>query len=196
MDDSRRSIPFSIHQASPIPIQAATFWIMTVLGLLTLLTDLWHAEHWLVIAGPFLTPAMWQSLLAAIFLLTFLTWAWFAFLQSAKYSRAKCQAVYKALYRYILKGSQEESAIIADELTYSMKALVQHAPPIERQSGFATANDEIMELHQIVAHDLLALIADKRFCRVIAGSSPATALSLYQEMVDRHKFDINVKAFY
>ena len=55
--------------AAPIPLQGITFGVVAGVGVLTLLTDLWRAEQWLVPQGGLLTPASWQALLGGSFLL-------------------------------------------------------------------------------------------------------------------------------
>ena len=71
-------------QTAPIPLLGITFSVVTAVGILTLLTDLWRAEQWLVPEGTLLTPGSWQAILGGLFLLTFLTWTWFAFIQPPK----------------------------------------------------------------------------------------------------------------
>ena len=60
-------------RTAPLPLQGITFSVVAAVGILTLLTDLWRAEQWLVPQGNVLTPATWQALLGGLFLLTFLT---------------------------------------------------------------------------------------------------------------------------
>lgn len=76
-------------ETAPIPLLSVTFSIVSTIGVLALLTDLWRAEQWLVPRGNLLTPASWQAILAGLFLLTFLAWAWFAFIrpESRRYRR-------------------------------------------------------------------------------------------------------------
>src|SRR5690606_13405504 len=45
------------------------------------------------------------------------------------------------------------------------------------------------------ANDLLLLIADKRLCRAIVESSPATALAVFQAMAETKKYGIQVETF-
>ena len=78
-------------KTAPIPLVNVTFGVVSVIGILTLLTDVWRAERWLVPAGNFLTPVTWQALLGAIFLLTFLTWGWFAIVRRATFGHANAK---------------------------------------------------------------------------------------------------------
>lgn len=114
-------------RTAPIPLMGITFSVVFAVGVLTLLTDLWRAEKWLVPKGNLLTPASWQALLGGLFLLTFLTWTWFAFIRPVTYGRHNAERYAQTLYRFILKGSPTELAVIADELGYSAMALVRYA---------------------------------------------------------------------
>ena len=78
-------------RTTPLPLQGITFAVVGAVGVLTLLTDLWRAEQWLVPRGNLLTPSGWQALLGGLFLLTFLTWAWFAFIRPPVYGKRNAQ---------------------------------------------------------------------------------------------------------
>ena len=58
---------------TPLPLQKLSFAVVGAVGILTLLTDLWRAEQWLVPEGNLLTPSGWQAILGGMFLLTFLS---------------------------------------------------------------------------------------------------------------------------
>jgi len=187
-------------QTAPVPLQGVTFSVVASVGILTLLTDLWRAQGWLVPQGNLLTPASWQALLAGLFLLTFLTWAWFAFIKRPTFGKRNAERYAHTLYRLILKGDPTELAVVADELTYSARALVQHATDRKSQNGYSRNQDEGESqppAPNVVgfANDLLLLIADKRFCRVIVESSPGTALAIFQEIGETKKYGIPVEIF-
>lgn len=187
-------------RTAPIPLLGITFSVVTAIGVLTLLTDLWRAEQWLVPKGNLLTPASWQALLGGLFLLTFLTWTWFAFIRPPAYGRHNAERFAQTLYRFILKGSPAELAVIADELTHSTRALVRYATDrgelknyrVERADAERRPNPPKIEAY---ANDLLLLIADKRLCRAIVESSPVTALAVFQEMGEAKKYGIQVETF-
>lgn len=182
-------------RSAPIPLLGITFSVVATIGVLSLLTDLWRAEQWLVPKGNLLTPGSWQAILGGLFLLTFLTWAWFAFIRPPTYGRHNAERFAKTLYRFILKGSPVELAVIADELAISAKALVRHAT--DRKKYRLTNGDEKNGPSKVerYANDLLLLIADKRLCRSIVESSPGTALAVFQAMADMKKYGIQVETF-
>ena len=114
-------------RTTPLPLQGVTFSVVAAVGGLTLLTDLWRAEQWLVPRGNLLTPAGWQAFLGGIFLLTFLTWAWFAFIRPPIFGKRNAQRYGQTLYQIILKGSPSELSVIADEVARSANSLIRHA---------------------------------------------------------------------
>lgn len=185
-------------RTAPIPLMGLTFAVVAAVGVFTLLTDLWRAEQWLVPKGTLLTPPSWQALLGGLFLLTFLTWTWYAFIQPPTYSRYNSERFAKTLYRFILKGSPTELAVIADELAYSARALVRHATDRGRRKNYKLESDEEKDDSTKIeryANDLLLLIADKRLCRAIVDSSPGTALAIFRAMTDMKKHGIPVETF-
>ncbi|CAI8716662.1 ANK_REP_REGION domain-containing protein [Pseudomonas sp. IT-P395] len=186
-------------QTAPIPLQRLTFSVVAIVGVLTLLTDLWRAQGWLVPKGGMLTPPLWQAFLAGIFLLTFLTWTWFAFIRRPTFGKRNAKRYAETLYRRILKGDSKELSVIADELTYSAKALVHYATErrVLRNSRRIQNDDGQPDLPVVEAYanDILLLIADKRLCRVIVESSSGTALAFFNEMGQTKKYDIQVEIF-
>ena len=185
---------------SPLPLQKITFAIVTAVGILTLLTDLWRAEQWFVPAGNLLTPASWQAILGGAFLFTFLSWAWFAFIKPPIYGKRNAMRYAQTLYRFILKGDTKELSVIADELTYSVKSLVRYATDKGELKNDRLNKEESQKSIEppkvtAIANDILLLIADKRFCRTIVESSPGTALAVFREVFDTKKYGIQIETF-
>lgn len=183
-------------RVAPIPLRTMTFAVVASVGILTLLTDLWRSEGWLVPKGHLLTPATWQAILAGIFLLTFLTWAWFAFIRPSTFSKWNAKHYAKAMYQFILKGSPTELSIVADELIHSVPSLITHASNRNRlQRRRALTEKWDTPTVEAYANDLLLLIADKRLCRAIVASSPVTALAIFEEIKTAEKYDIQIGIF-
>ncbi|MBE3144359.1 MAG: hypothetical protein IMZ61_10605, partial [Planctomycetes bacterium] len=192
--DSRYRFRVSI---APVPLQRSTFAVVVVVGVLSLLTDLWRAQSWPVPEGNLITPAEWQAVLAGAFLLTFLAWAWFAFIRPPTYGRLNSLRYARALYRTILKGSVSELAVIADEVARSAGSLIRFATE-GRPKGRLRSGREIDNRRPNVAslaNDILLLIADARFCCAIVESSPGTALAIFREIARTGKYEVRIKQF-
>lgn len=184
--------------SAPIPLYGSTFVVVTAVGALTLLTDLWRAQGWLVPKLSFLTSASWQALLAGAYFLTFLIWAVFAFIKPATFSKWNAKRFAQTLFGVIVKGSPTELAVVADELRRSAKAIVLNA------TGGARLPDTFPNLSTSIkqpskaerySNDILSLIADKRFCRAIVESSPVTAWAFFGEMGAQKKYGIQIQTF-
>ncbi len=174
---------------APIPLYKVTFMTMSSIGVLTLLTDLWRAEQWLVPKGNLITPAQWQALLGGLFLLTFLAWAWFAFIKPAQFGSSNAKRYYEALKQIIIKGSPSELPVIADEFKKSVKSIIRHS--IERNES--TGKDKrAVATH---ANNVLLLIAHKKFCRTLVESSSDTILEIFQEIERTKKYKVPMNAF-
>lgn len=188
-------------RTTPLPLQGITFAVVGAVGLMTLLTDLWRAEEWLVPQGDLLTPSGWQAFLGGLYLLTFLTWAWFAFIRPPIYGKWNAERYARTLYSVILKGSPSELSVIADEFALSVKSLISYATDrgelknYPRPEGQSRKRPKRLSKVTGYANDILVLIADKRFCRAIVESSPGTALALFHEIGETKKYGIQVEIF-
>lgn len=183
---------------APIPLQGISFVVVTAVGLLTVLTELWRAEHWLVPRGAVLTPAMWQAVLAGALVLTFQSWVWFAIVRPPVFGRYNAKRYARVLYQIIVKGASSELAAIAGELAFSTRSLIHHAPRAHERTRANSANRAASKRRSSVsgyANDILLLIADKRFCRTIVESSPATAHAIFDAVSKTGKYDVLVQTF-
>lgn len=182
---------------TPLPLQGITFSVVAAVGILTLLTDLWRAEQWLVPQGNLLTPAGWQAFLGGLFLLTFLTWVWFAFIRPPVFGKRNAQRYGQILYRIILKGSPSELSVVADEVARSAKPLIRQATDRGELKNYRRHEKEEKSPPKVTAcaNDILLLIADKRFCRAIVESSPGTALAVFYEIGETQKYGVPVEIF-
>lgn len=185
--------------SAPLPLEKLTFGVISSIGILTILTDLWRSEEWFVPCGSLLTPNSWQALLAMTLLIAFLLWAWFAFIKPPVFSPLNARRYAQALYRGVVKSAPTELAVIAEELGRSAGALVSNATsnvPSER----AKRNVIMRWLYRrsdcaAYADDILLLIADNRVCKAIVSDSPQTALLFFLEITGQGKYGINIGAF-
>ena len=184
---------------APFALRETTFFIIAALGLLTLLTDLWRAEEWLVIKGPLFTPSTWQGLLGGIFLLTFLSWAWFAFIKPPTFGKHNAKRFYDSVYKIIITGSPQELSILATELGRSYSSIVELAkedPLISPSQNNAEDDQEIKKpLPEDYANQLLLLIADKRLCKMIVKSGSGALISFFSTITALDKYRIPVDIF-
>lgn len=177
---------------APVPLKGITFGVVVIVGMLTLLTDLWRAEQWLVLTSIPLTIGSWQALMGGTLLLNFFLWIWFAFIRPATYGKWNAKRFTQALYLHILKDSQEELSIIADEITQSAYNIIQNT--IDEYWILNNKGTEIKEI-QLHANNILSIISDKRMCRAIANASPITARIIFQAIRKTNKYNNEIFVF-
>ncbi|WP_259466129.1 hypothetical protein, partial [Pseudomonas aeruginosa] len=172
-------------QVAPVPLQTITFYAVAVVGLLTLLTDLWRANGWLIPKGQFFTLASWQAFLGGVFLTTFLLWSFFAFIRPPKFSWYNGTRFANSLLNFVARGAPAELSIISDEISRSIKPIIE----------YAVGNGSNLRSAKIAAQDILSIIADKRMCQAIVESSPITAWALYNEIRISRKYQTPARVF-
>lgn len=181
---------------APIRLRRWTFVVVSTVGILSLLTDLWRAEQWWVPRGSVFTPASWQAFLGALFLMTFLSWAWFAFIRPPVFGRTNAKNFRRALYDFALKGTPAELSVVADELKKSAGKIVEFAPEYKDFVESKTSNkSKELSIVACCADDILMLISERKFCKAIVDSSPATALEVYKAIKTTKKYSIRIEVF-
>lgn len=183
-------------QTAPIPLRMITFIVITLVGFLTLLSDLWRAEGWYVPRGNLFTTSTWQVFLGFIFLFTFLMCSWFAFIRPALYSRLNAKRFAQAVYSSVLKGSHDELAILADEIAHSADNIISNAIDFKNNRQHPAKTDAVIPKPvEQFANDILQLMADKKLCRAIIASSPGTALAIFDAINLTKKYGVPVQIF-
>lgn len=176
---------------APLPIMHIAFIVIAFVGFGTLISDIWAAESWWILKENPITQAIWQGILGALFLLTFMAWIWYAFISPPKFRRLNAQRYLKFVYRVILKGSPSELNVIADELSRSAKNIIKHSYSITERSQLTSNGVNTRS----VAYELLLLVADKKLCRSIVSSCSVTALSFLNEVKVQSKYDLPIGDF-
>lgn len=180
-------------------LYVTTFILIGIIGLQTLLTEIWIDEGWWVPKTVGLTRSTWQGIFGMLFLGTILTWMYYAFIRPPIFGRRNALRFARELYRYILRGNDDELKVIANELARSAKSLIKycrHLPPRFPDEG--TPPKRVTKRKAEVegyAYDILLLIANRKFCRQIVVASPVTAQAFFEEMTSAKKYHIPMGQF-
>lgn len=177
---------------SPIPLFKMSYALISLVGFGTLATDIWIDERWLV-PDSLITAAIWQGILAALFLGLVITWMQYAFIKPPIFGRNNFQKYAQELYRIVLKGSEAELPIIAHELAFSAKSLVTLAAGLKNVKVDAKGNRR--PCAEAYASDMLLLIANRRFCRHLVASAPLTAICFLEAVSESKAYHVPIGLF-
>lgn len=162
----------------PGHLYRTTFGTMLLVGTQALATEVWIAQGWYVphVAG--LTSTTWQAMFGLIFLGTFGTWMYFAYIRPPIFDRRNAERYANTLFVMLVKANDEELKVLASEVGRSAQSIISNAgeaAAASRRIGSAP-NSKHIPKHQGYAVDLLYLIASRSFCRHIVASSPVTII--------------------
>lgn len=161
---------------SPVNLNKTIFFLITAIGIGTLITEFWVAQKWPTVTWN-MSQAAWQSSFAIIFLSIVIIWLWYAFISPPKFSSKNYKKFSMQLYRVVLKGNIEEIKILSDELSLSIPNIVKLANNQE-----AVVQELKTDHVSYFANDMALLLANRRMCQCIADVSPNTALVLFDAL--------------
>lgn len=189
---SDQSYRFKIEIA-PIPLRRIAFLASILVGLATLLTDLWFAQGWYSLPWGWSKAAI-QAALGGIFLAVILLWLWYAFLARTNFTRWNYKRFHNAIYWRLVRGSDAELATIAEHIPQAAEALIRRTAPTfegNRRAEGPPPRPGIAEY----AHDTLWLLGARKFCRVVMATAPHSAIALMHEASRQRKYHVPLGMF-
>lgn len=181
---------------TPGYLYLSSYFLLAIIGFQSLLSEVWIAEGWWVPVTKWLDYTLWQMIFGLLFLGTFLTWMYYAFIRPPIFGNRNASRYARVLYSYILRGSDDELKVIANELARSAHTLIKYTRRLESRHTVKEVNHITKRAKtQDYAHDILLLIGNRRLCRHIVATSPVTAQSFFDEMTSQKKFDIPIGQF-
>ncbi|MDP8566787.1 hypothetical protein [Methylophilus aquaticus] len=175
---------------TPSHLYRNSYVVLALIGILSLLTEVWIAEEWFVPVTVGLDYHIWQMMLGLLFLVTFLTWIYYAFINPPIFGKRNAHKYAVALYKVIVKSSNEELKVIADELARSASTLIKYVESLPRHPTQKNKAD-----YKDFAHDILLLMGNRRLCKYIVATSQVTAQAFFDEMVKGKKYNIPIIQF-
>jgi len=174
---------------APIPLFKVTFISTIVIGLGTILTDIWFAEGWLAPAWG-LSKAILQGMFGGLFLINVLLWIWFAFIRPPVFSRWNYKRYQFTLYSTIVRGSDGQLPVISAEIARSARSLIKYVTDESSKKHATVSKDRKSNNTKVsdYAHDTLLMMGNRKLCRHIVASSPVTAIIFMQELSFRKNY--------
>lgn len=190
--DTRYKFRVSI---APIALYQWTFGLIGFIGFSALLTDIWVQERWLfpeLMVG----QSVWRGFLGAIFLGLAMLWIYFGFLVPPVFGERNARKYAEALYRVVVRGSDEELRVVVHELGRSAQTLVKFAntrplPDDDREES----DDPRSRSPRDHALNILLMIGSPKVAREVMRSSPTTAILLFENMSAETAYGLPIGAF-
>ncbi len=182
-------------KAMAFPLQKISFFIILIIGFLTLATDLYRSESFSVISISFINLGIWQAILGGSFFAMLMFWLWATVQNPVVFSRFNYKNYANALFEVIQKGSSSELGIVADEVSKSAKSLIKYALEFDKR---IFDSEPIRKDHSKVsayASDILFLIGDKKFCKAVVEYSSVTAYLIFKEISLQKKYKVQISIF-
>ncbi len=160
--------------------------LMFALGTLILLADLWTSQAWYVPAS-LMSRGSLDAVFAGLYLATIFVWVWYAFVRPPVFDNVNCDRYASNLYRLLLRGREDDLAEISDEVARSAQALVV---PVSRLK-----NKDEPSKFQSYATDVILMLGDRRFCRMVVRHSPGTVVAFVDAIEKSKAFRIPIEQF-
>ena len=170
---------------APFNLPKITFPLIALIGLGTLVTEVWVAEGWPTVTWN-LSQALWQSIFAMAFLIIVLLWLWFAFISPPRFTRWNHKKFYQVVYSYVMQSKQDEIIMLSNELAGHLPIIVSQANKIYGNDIDDAKNDEVK-----TAYELIFLLSNRNFCDALAAYSPHTALVFFGALNNERSIHAN-----
>ncbi len=116
-------------------------------------------------------------------------WMKVCFLKPPKFGRFTARNFFKQTFRIIADGNKEELLALAQELMREIPRIVARCPIRQRRVSHDESESSITDV-EALAHDLLFLLSDSRFCNLVAEELPTFPAYLVEQTVQFRQFDI------
>lgn len=153
---------------APIPLYKTSFYMIPLIGIGVLISELWVNLGWLTPYFNF-SQSMWQAIFALLFLMIISLWAYYGFISPPKFGKRNYKQFMHQLYVRILEGNVDILKEIASEITPSIRHIVAYASGDKGEC-------------KDYAHDIILLLGNKRFCEVVAEYHPNLIIELYESL--------------
>jgi hypothetical protein len=170
---------------APLPLLPITFGSILLIGLGTLVTDVWIDQRWPAL------PWGWSrveidAVFGAWFLALVLVWIAVSYVWPPRFGPWNHKRFLVGVYRATVRGSDTELPIILSEIQRSMETLVDVAGRTPRRNPHVDA--PIPPLVESANHVLLTL-GSRKVCRHVVASVPELAIlamTIASERMARH----------
>ncbi|MGH8371727.1 MAG: hypothetical protein ACRETO_03220 [Gammaproteobacteria bacterium] len=181
---------------APGELHSRTFVLFAAIGIGSLLTGLWPAMGWWVPETFGLSQVMLQTIWAILFFTAVFTWMWYAFIHPPIFGRSNARRYLDVMVSYMVRGNDDELKVIASELGRSAEQLVRYARQIPEVRIAQQAGRKYKSTDRgYCAYQVFLLIGNRKLCKQIVRSAPATAKYLFDAVIKTGKYHLPLAQF-
>lgn len=173
VSDFRYRYRFAVQRLN---VRMLGIWVATIIGAFLLLTEVWF-QNSLPIFHFINSYSNLKIVLAMGFLGLVLYVVVTCFMRHPKFQRSNAKQFFETTAQLIHQGNADRLQVVAEELSFSIARIFQGASKIPNDGG--TIQPKLSPEHGY-AHDLLLLIADRRFCHLIVDRVPGFAIMCFE----------------
>lgn len=134
-----------------------------------------------------------ELIFGALFFIPILYWIYSAFITPPIFNKHNAQKYFDFLYNHILQGSDQNLPIIANELFLSAANIIEaEKKPLSKED---IINPKQKDKFKFIAHSILLLIANRKFCKHIVTSTPITAIVFFEAITKFKKYNAPINRF-
>ena len=178
---------YQFRQATALlPFRTVFFMILVISAVITILIETFVMYS--IKFPAFFEPNTANYIIAIAITFLVLYWMKICFIWPPKFSRFTAGKFARQAFFFITNGNKEELLALAQELMREFPRLVSHSPVLNNARFYKEKHRKLREAEGC-ANDIFLLIADPRFCAVVAGEIPIFPARLCEEMVRLKRFD-------
>lgn len=156
------------------------FGATLVSGVILLVSSVWFSLE-LPIPVKLNNPLIFQATIAGLLIAVLAFWMFRTFVKPPRFSRRNAIPFSRQVYFSITDGDEAKLLAAAHEIGRSAEILVREASRLDVRrnlikGGFEDYRPETSQ----IAYDILGLLGDRRFCRIVAQKSPWVAAEIFR----------------
>lgn len=154
----------------PLNVQTIGLGVIVSISFILILMEFWFQNHFLV--PHFLNGyTNFKLALATVFAGIVFMFVAACFVWPPHFWRMNARRFFDVTNYYIHQGNADRLQAIAEELSSAMKDIFVHASKIEIEDNPSSSS--------LFAHDVMLILADRRFCHVVVDRVPGLALRCF-----------------
>jgi len=184
---------YQFRQATALlPFRTVFFVVLVISAVFTILIEAFVMYG--VKFPAFFKPNTANYFIAVAIAFLILYWMKISFIWPPKFSRLTAGRFGRQAFVFITNGNREDLLAVAQELMREFPRLISHSPVIK--NPYIDEKEPLkLTAAQGYANDIFLLIADPRFCKVVADEIPILPARLCEEMVHLKRFDAPAHRF-